>query len=327
MADVPAVIPAIYDATKNSRIRTSMAFGSDLESGWSGTAANTSGATGWYQILLPVHPGVTAQEAEDATWSTNYMLPAYTSAVANVPDNIWTQDPELAAEQAVITAEQPGGPFPQGAPGPYGGEGVAVVDSDWQNVANTLIGQWKPGNNIALPAATDSATKKSGGPKDSNAPAPPLWQSILEAVAGDPTGIEQYAVQQAASGNSGGIGQIWDFFTNPVDALERLGLIIFGAIIVIVGLVILATGSRSGKAVAAGATRGVSSRVSGLVSGAGAQKAERSKEQQQRFAIANKANELGERKLALKESREQRLSARANVQRPAQGRHRKVEAA
>ena len=317
MAQPPAVIPAIFGATKNSRVRTSMAFGSDLESGWSGSASNPSGATGWYQILLPVHPGVTAQEAQDPVWSTNYMLPAYTAAVANVPDNLWHKDPELAAEQAVMTAEQPGGPFPQSAVGPYGGEGVAVVNQDWQNVADTLKGKWKPGNNIALPASTDS--------KNNPPPSISIWQALGEAALGNPSGIAQYAAEKLVGGNTGILGPVYDFLTNPTDAFERLGLIIFGGIIVIVGLVVLAQGSKTVKsaegAVIGGATRGTSSRISGMVSGSAQERANRREDQQRRLGIAEKANDLGERKLQLKESRERRLTAAANKHSPAKGKH------
>lgn len=318
---VPDVIPAIFGATKNSRMRTSMAFGSDLESGWSDTAFNPSSATGPYQILLTAHPGVTTAEAEDPVWATNYMLPAYTSAVAQVSDTTWNQNPELASEQAVILAEAPGGPYPTSAVGPYGGEGTDVVNADWQNTANTLVGKWKPGNDITLPPPSTQTAELTSA--NSGAVPSSLWEAIL----GGPTSILSYLAQQAAkkslniteAGNAGGIlGNIYNALSNPVDILERGALIVFGAVIIIVGLIVLAQGSKSVRSLEGAAVRGTGSRISMGVSGGAA-------DRERRQNLAAEANKIGERKLALKERREARLATRSNVQKPAVGRHRKTE--
>src|SRR5260370_15856921 len=137
----PDVVNSIFKASSDPQVQTSMVFGSGLESGWNDTAQNPSSATGPYQILLTAHPGVTTPQAENPDFSTKYMLGSYQAAIKQVSPNIWAADPELAAEQAVIIAEQPGGPFPNTAVGPYGGEGVDVVNQRWTQTNQRMSGQ------------------------------------------------------------------------------------------------------------------------------------------------------------------------------------------
>jgi hypothetical protein len=282
-----------------------MMVGSHLEGGWFppfpvGDQGTSFGPYQMHEGGALTSTGLTPAQAEDPVKATKAMLPAYTSAVNQISEQLWSSNPEKAAEETAFLAESPAQDY-------YSSQGPTAVHSAWTDTRDVLSG--KKSSAGMPPDATLTSSNGSGG-------APPLWQAIIQAIGGSPTGIEQYAVQKASSG--GGIGGLWDFFTNPTDALERLGLIVFGAVIIIVGLVLLASGSRAGKAVTNAATRGTSSRISGSLSG-------QSSDRKQRLQLAQEANKIGERKLALKEQREQRLSGRQNVQRPAVGKHRKVE--
>lgn len=322
----PPVPTAIMQTTTNLRTRESMMVGSHMEGGWYPPfpVGDQGTSFGPYQMHVGgalTASGLSPAQAENPTKATKAMLGAYKAAVNQITEQLWTSNPEKAAEEAAFLAEKPAVDY-------YSSQGASAVDSAWSDTQDVLHGR-KSSGGMPIDATTTSSNLNSAGAGDLS-----IWQAIL----GGPAGIEQYAAQQAAKGalgaigvgnqsSGGSFGGIWDFFANPTDALERLGLIVFGAIIVIVGLVVLASGTRAGKAVAAGATRGVSSQVSGLVSGSGKAREARQADQQRRLGIAEKANQLGERKLALKESREQRLTARANVQRPAQGRHAKTAGA
>lgn len=289
----PGNFPAIFADTSDPHVRTAMAFGSDLESGWSGTAVGDQGTSfGWYQIHLPAHPGVTAAEAEDAAWSTKYMLGAYKSAVAQVPGSLWSSNPELAAAQSVWLAERPAGPEPSAGNMAYGGESAATVNQKWGQTASALKGK------VNLPGGSGSG---SGGSTPAQTTSIFSWPGDIINVFTDISDL--FKMQ----------GSIIQFLADPKDALERIGLVLFGAVFIILGMTVLVLGggrlkSAAGMAVG-GATRGASSRISGAVSGVSADK-------QRRLQISEKANELGERKLALKEKREQRLSVNPPRRRP-----------
>lgn len=308
----PPVPAAIMQTTTNLRTREAMMVGSHMEGGWYppfpvGDQGTSFGPYQMHEGGALTASGLSPTQAENPVKATKAMLGAYQSAVNQITEQLWTSNPEKAAEETAFLAEKPAVDY-------YSSQGSGSVDSAWNDTQAVLHGRKSSGG---MPIDATTTSTKPGNS------APPLWQAILSGIAGDPTGIEQYAAQKAATSGAGALGGIFDFFTNPTDAFERLGLIVFGAIIVIVGLVVLATGTRAGKAVAAGATRGASSRVSGLISGSSKDREARQADQQRRLGIAEKANQLGERKLALKESREQRLTARANVQSPAKGRHAK----
>lgn len=103
------VYDAIQRATTDPRVQLSMLLGSALEGGWGPRyGVGDSGMSfGPYQIHLPAHPGVSAAQALDPVWATNYMLPRYQAAVAQVPNSLWQSNPEAAAEQAAYLAERP----------------------------------------------------------------------------------------------------------------------------------------------------------------------------------------------------------------------------
>lgn len=294
-----------------------MMVGSHLEGGWYspfpvGDQGTSFGPYQMHEGGALTSSGLTPAQAEDPVKATKAMLSAYESAVNQITEQLWASNPEKAAEESARLAEQPAQDY-------YTSQGSGAVNSAWNDAQAVLHGR-KSKDGMPIDATTTSSNTNAG---------PTSW---LQAILEGPQGISQYLAGLAANKALGSQGQqagasilsnLSNFLENPTDALERLGLIVFGAVVVIVGLVVLASGSRAGKAVAAGATRGTSSQVSSLISGSGKERAARQADQQRRLGIAEKANQLGERKLALKESREQRLTARANVSRPAAGRHAK----
>jgi hypothetical protein len=302
MAKAPPVPAAIMHTTTNLRTREAMMVGSHLEGGWYppfpvGDQGTSFGPYQMHEGGALTSSGLTPSQAENPTRATKAMLAAYEDAVNQISEQLWSSNPEKASEESAFLAERPAVDY-------YSSQGAGAVNSAWTDTQDVLHG------------------KKSQGGMPTNASftsGPPLWEAIIEGISGNPTGLEQYA-GNAATNNLGGLGGVWNFFSNPTDALERLGLIVFGAVIVIVGLVILATGTKAGKTVAAGATRGVSTRIGGTTSGLAA-------DRRKRLALAGEANKIGERKLALKERREERLGQRQNVSRPAVGKHRKEVAA
>lgn len=290
MTKPPPVPKAILETTKNLRTRESMMVGSHLEGGWYppfpvGDQGTSFGPYQMHEGGALTSLGLTPSQAEDPVRATKAMLGSYTSAVNQISEQLWSSNPERAAEESAFIAEAPAVDY-------YSSQGAGAVDSAWTDTQDVLHGR-----------------KSSGGMPVQKAQTANFWERALGGILGI-----------AGVGNP--TGAIADFFANPVDAFERLGLISFGAIIIIVGLVVLAAGTRAGKAVTAGATRGISSNVAGAIrSDEGSQ--QRREDQQRRLGIAEKANQLGERKLALKESREQRLTAAASRNRPAKGRHAK----
>lgn len=105
---VNAVTDAILQTTSDAHVRLAMLVGSKMEGGWNPTAVGDGGTSfGSFQIHLPAHPGVTAQEAEDPTFAAKYMLGAYQSGVSQVSPSLWSSNPALAAATAAFYAERP----------------------------------------------------------------------------------------------------------------------------------------------------------------------------------------------------------------------------
>lgn len=106
-----------------------------------------------------------------------------------------------------------------------------------------------------------------------------------------------------------GGGPLAQFVTDPIDALERIGLVIFGSILILVGIFILAmpAGSRA-LGTAAGTSRDF--RAAGALLGgtSGPPSDDRKIERQERLQLAQRNVALGERKQNFRESREARLA-------------------
>ena len=210
----PDVVNAIFKATNDPQIQTSMVFGAGLESGWNDTAQNPSSATGPFQILLTAHPGVTTLQAEDTTFATDYMLGSYKSAVAQVSSDLWSSNPELAAEQTVNIAEQPGGQFPVSSVVPYGSESTDVVNQRWTQTQQIMSGQG------VTPAILTSSTSSTSVPSANVASeAGDFARMGLALTTGNPTAFFN------ALGDA-----LWN------TEMIKIGLILFGAIMFLIGI-------------------------------------------------------------------------------------------
>ncbi|MEU8692999.1 hypothetical protein [Streptomyces sp. NPDC048665] len=132
MAD--SVVQAILDATSDPRVRESMLLGSRLESTWNPSSVGDQGTSfGPFQIHLPAHPGVTAEQAQNPAWATRYMLSAYQRGAAAQPDSLWRSNPEQAAEQAAVAAEAPAQSY-------FAAEGAQSVNAAWKATVAALGG-------------------------------------------------------------------------------------------------------------------------------------------------------------------------------------------
>jgi hypothetical protein len=101
------------------------------------------------------------------------------------------------------------------------------------------------------------------------------------------------------------------FLTNPVDALERIGLVMFGALLILVGIAILGFGpARAVVGTGAGISRDTRTvaRIAGIGSSAGPPDDDKKEERASRLALAERNVALGERKQGFREQRELRLS-------------------
>lgn len=106
------------------------------------------------------------------------------------------------------------------------------------------------------------------------------------------------------SGTGGGlpfVGPLANWLANPVDALERLGLIVLGGILVLVGMSLLAAGPTRALAREAGALSPKKQSNGPVLS------PEDKEEKERRFQLAQRNAAIGERTVAIKESRENRI--------------------
>lgn len=170
----PPVVSAILSQAPNQDVALSMLEGSYLESGWSSTAQNSIGATGPFQILLPVHPNVSYAQATNPQIATQLMLGGaitggYISAVNQVGSAAFSSNPEQAAEEAAAIAEQ-GGSY-------YATEGTAAVNAAYQAASAAMGGYGAagpggtaPGSNIGPATSAGSTSSGSSGSSPSGAP-------------------------------------------------------------------------------------------------------------------------------------------------------------
>jgi hypothetical protein len=108
------------------------------------------------------------------------------------------------------------------------------------------------------------------------------------------------------SGSGGGtglpfVGPIAGWLADPVNALERLGLIVLGGILVLVGLAILSAAPARAAARELGALSPKKQSNGPLLS------PEDKEEKERRFQLAQKNAAIGERTVSVKESRENRI--------------------
>lgn len=282
MADTPQ---AILSSTKNLRTRESMLLGSGLEGGWSSPypVGDNGTSFGPYQMheggaLTAL--GLTPAQAENALTATKAMLPAYQNAVNQISDAKWKNDPESAAEQTAVIAEKPSQDY-------FASRGAATVGTVWQNTQGVLSGKKSSAGMPPTDANLTSAGDALGGIGG-------LFSAISGLLAGNPL---------SALGSLSGVG------TAIRTDFERVGLVVFGAILVIVGIVILAMPAvRGGVGTAASLSRG--GRAIGNLGGSGGDDAAKTADRERRQQIASHSLALGEKKIALAQQRENRLAGK-----------------
>src|SRR5260370_13154179 len=169
--------------------------------------------------------------------------------------------------------EQPVGHVRSGnTPTGYGSEGVDVVNQRWTQTQGILQGNFSPGT------AASTTSFLPGNPLD--------W--IKQFLLGP---LAPFVGGNSGSGALGALGKILNFLSNPTDALERIGLILFGAVLILVGLFVLSQGTTAGKAarqVALAPARGAATPIRGAASGGNAEPQQLDEVQMQRIAIGER---------------------------------------
>lgn len=206
-----SVVDAILAVTSNLQVREAMLLGSHLESGWSETAVGDQGTSfGPFQMHIGgalTAQGGTPSQAEDPTWAAQHMLGYYESGVNSVPSSLWASDPEMAAEEAAVKAEGPATSY-------YNSQGQGAVDSAWAATKNALNGVVSSSGSPTGGSGTGGGT---GGTTTTSAISD-FWSGFWNGILG------------SAAGPS----------FSPVDALERLGLILLGGLLILLGIYMLA---------------------------------------------------------------------------------------
>lgn len=205
-----SVVDAILATTSNLEVREAMLLGSHLESGWNPTAVGDQGTSfGPFQMHIGgalTAQGGTAADAENPTWAAQHMLGYYEQGVNSVPASLWASNPELAAEEAAVKAEGPATTY-------YISQGKTAVDSAWTATKNALNGivssSGSPGNTGAAGSAGGTTTTAATGG---------FWQGFWSGLLGSSVGAN----------------------FSPQDALERLGLIVLGGLLILLGIYMLA---------------------------------------------------------------------------------------
>lgn len=272
--DVPT---AVFSQTKNLRTRESMLLGAGLEGGWTspfpvGDHGTSFGPYQLHQGGALTALGLSPAQAENAKTATKAMMPAYQNAVNQISDHLWSSDPESAAEQAAVIAERPAQDY-------FSTQGRAKVGSVWKNTQNVLAGKTSTGG---MPP--NAHTTSAGDGTSTASILGNIWSFIDGLLTGNPT--------QALSPFA------------PI--LERIGLIVFGAMLIIVGIIVLALPSTKKAAGEAASLYGTGRRLGAVGGHRGADPAEAARKN----AIADRSMALGEKKLALKQQRENRLAGK-----------------
>lgn len=300
--------PWVLADTKNLRTRQAMLLGAGLEGGWQspypvGDNGTSFGPFQLHQGGMLTSLGGTPQQADDPKWSVKAMLPTYNNAVNQISDAKWKSDPESAAEQAAVIAERPAQDY-------FASRGRHTVDTVWSATQHTLKGKKSTGGMPPVDANLTSA----GGGGGSNVVLQGILNAILNSIL--PGGLVGSGI------GSTGIGAA--FGSSIKSDLERIGLVVFGGLLILVGLVILA--APAAKSVVSGATSAKRSATTlGLTGNSGSTGPDPA-DVQRRQDIAERSLALGEQKAQLARQREQRLALRSNVQAPAKGRHAKPTA-
>ncbi len=161
-----------------------------------------------------------------------------------------------------------------------------------------------------VPANLTSAAKSSQGCGS-------FWGALTSGITGNPGGLSAYAACKFGQSTLGsGWATISNFLANPVDLFERLGLILFGGTLIIVGLVVMARGDAKTILPNEKLFGGSPSGPSGSGMGPGRPPRERTPEEkadrERRLQLAEKNAEIGRVKVTTAAAKEARLSGRAS---------------
>jgi hypothetical protein len=268
---------AIFSETKNLRTREAMLLGSGLEGGWASPypVGDQGTSFGPYQ-MHDGRGGLSQKQAENARTATKSMLPSYESAVNQISDQLWNTDPERAAEQAAVIAEAPAQSY-------YAAQGTAKVNTVWGNTQAQL----KNHHSQAGMPTTAQLTSHGGGGGIGNILG--LLKGLLGIGGGE--SASQFLGLDA-------------LFANVPKDLERIGLVVFGGVLVLVGLIILAMPAAQKGVNTVADVRSQGARA-GLISRPGA--AASAADQARRQDIADRSLAIGQQKVDLQAKREARL--------------------
>jgi len=278
------VVPkAVLSQTKNQRLRESMLLGSALEGGWSspfpvGDQGTSFGPYQMHEGGALTEFGLSPSQAENAKIATKYMLPVYAQAVNQISDKEWQNNPQQAAEQSAVIAESPAQDY-------YTTFGSGTVNAKWSDVNRVLQGRKSTGGMPSQQATLTSTSGNSGGVTGNIASGLNIFHALWDFLSGNPV---------AAAGDALAVGGIKDIF-------ERIGLVLFGAMLILVGIVIFALPA----AKSVGKTA-IQARTAGRAFGAGS--AAREADIARRQSIADRSIAIGEKKVAIQQQRENRLS-------------------
>lgn len=182
--------------------------------------------------------------------------------------------------------------------------GNASADSNFLEVGFWPPGPMGSGGSMKTYLLTGKATGKvppTQSPPQSQLQCPGFFSSLF----GGPAGLGEYFACHAIS-NVPGAAFLGKFASDPVDMLERAGLILLGSLFILIGIVVIAIGP------AKTATKEVSSIASlGGLRGGGTRKPgitpEQRADRQRRLELAEQNASIGERRIAVKEAKERRL--------------------
>lgn len=222
---VTTVAQAIKNATSDANLQLSLALGALLEGGTLGAGPFPTGDNGTsfgpFQIHLPAHPDVTQAQAQDPTSAVQKMLASYQNAEAQVGAAAFKANPEAAAEKTAFLAERPTQDY-------FASHGQAAVDSAYSQAKSTLAG--------TTPGGTANGTAVNAG----------FGQSLLNAFPGG-AAVQALGSVPGVSGEvAKGIEAVISDAVGPlVKFLEVAGMVIFGLVLIVIGLVIIAKGANA----------------------------------------------------------------------------------
>lgn len=240
MTTPQSVINAILGVTTNTEVREAMLLGADLESSLNPDAVGDNNTSfGAFQMHIGgdlTSSGGTQANADNPTWAASKMLAAYEAAVNSIPQSLWQSNPEEAAEEAAVAAEDPAESY-------YASQGTNAVNDAWATVQSVLGGSTGGTSGAPSTSASSTASGDSGASGTGSTTSATTTSASLPFPGGswDPLNWP-YKLGESVEN---------DLFNSIKDALEdvekdiwaklkplliRFGLIVLGAFIVYAGI-------------------------------------------------------------------------------------------